>query len=103
MGLVVFHPGALERVDEAARHGEHRQAAGHDQGHRDRLAFHAGQVPPKLAIQVRDHHQCKLLTGTRCALVSILCTRPSEKRITRSAMPAMTALWVMITVRVPSS
>src|SRR5690606_33922443 len=94
-----------EAGDEAA------DAAGDDQGDRERLAPHARQVAQQLAIERQrnpcqaeeaDHHESSegdSLVGLR----SIPWMRPSPRRMTRSAMRAIAALWVMTTTVVPSS
>ena len=68
MRLVIFLPRAFQRKDQAARHDQHRQAAGHDERDRDHLTLHPVQVAQQLAIKVREHHQFKLLAGARWAL-----------------------------------
>jgi hypothetical protein len=52
VGFVVFAPGGLEGLDEAAGHDEHGETAGHDEGDGDGLALHAGQVAEQLAVEV---------------------------------------------------
>ena len=54
MCLVIFAPRGLERVDEAARHNQHREATSHDQSNSNRLAFHPVQVAQKFTVKVRD-------------------------------------------------
>src|SRR6185503_9008126 len=101
--LVVFGARAVERGDETARHREHGQPTSHDHGDRDRLAFHAVQVAERFPVEEGEHHQLRLLAGALTAFSWMLCTRPSAKRITRSAMSAIAALCVMTTVSVPNS
>jgi hypothetical protein len=55
VGLIIRRAGRLERVDEAARHDEHGEAAGHDQRDRGGLALEAGEVAEELAVEVGEH------------------------------------------------
>ena len=76
--------------------------AGRDhQRNRDHLAAHGPDIPQQLAIE--QAHQRTSFGVSLCGLRSSPTMRPPPRRRTRSAMPAMAALWVMMTVVVPSS
>ena len=65
VGLVIFEARGGERMNEAARHDEHGQPAGHDERDGDGLAAHAGQVAQEFAIEVGEHLNNGRMAGAR--------------------------------------
>ncbi|MFM1942993.1 MAG: hypothetical protein RI897_1975 [Verrucomicrobiota bacterium] len=92
VGIIVGLSGGFERVDEATGHDHHGEAAAHDEGDGEGLAFDAAEVAPEFTIEGVHGYQLRLLAGAGVELVWRLWTWPSEKWITRSAISAMMAL-----------
>ncbi len=99
--LVEPAEGRLERIVGRHRRDEHGNAGGDQQRDGDDLRAHGGEIAHELAIE--QAHQLNSSGDSRRALRSIATMRPPPSRSTRSAMPAIAALWVMITIVVPSS
>ena len=92
-------PGAQGIVGRY-RSDKYGHARRYHQGNRDHLAAHGRDIPQQLAIE--QGHQRTSSGVSRRGLRSSPTMRPPPRRRTRSAMPAIAALWVMITVVVPS-
>ena len=100
LGVEAVAPGS-QRIIGRYRGDEYRDAGGDHQRNRHDLPAHGEDIPQKFAIQ--QAHQRTSSGESRRALRSSPTMRPPPSRSTRSAMPAIAALWVMITVVVPSS
>src|SRR5690606_15766388 len=115
IALVIGAPRLLERGQEPCRHEVHGHAARDHERDRERLTAHTCEVAQELAIEGRDQrkltkapqprhvqqpaahpaHQLSSDGALRSALRRSSRTRPSENVITRSAMSATDALWVI--------
>ncbi|MGY4307577.1 hypothetical protein ACVIJ6_004820 [Bradyrhizobium sp. USDA 4369] len=83
--------------DRADEHGDTRR---NQQGDGDHLPAHGADIAPELAVE-QAHHVTSSAESRRGLRVSPTM-RPPPSRSTRSAMPAIAALWVMMMVVVPS-
>ena len=100
--LVIEHGlgGEQRLVCRHCRH-KHGDPAGHDQGNGYDLAAHPAKIARELAIQ--HAHQLISSADSRLAFATTRAMVPSARCTTRSAIPAIAALWVMTTAVVPSS
>ena len=92
-------PG-LQRIVCRNRGDEYRDTRRHHQRNREHLSPHGGNITQEFAIE--QAHQRTSSGESRRALCCSSTMRPPPSRSTRSAMPAIAALWVMTTVVVPS-
>ena len=104
-GIPGSSPLGLAQCMEVDRNITWVPPAHHHQRDRHRLAAHVPQVAPQLAVEGAHGggYQRNSAAAWRTALRSMRATCPSPKYTTRSAIPAITALWVITTVVVPSS
>ena len=99
--IVVGVPRAEHRI-ERAPHRDDRGDSTCDDGRNGRnLSLEANHVPQELSIE--RFHQLNSSGETRRSFGLSSEIRPLVMRITRSAMAAMAALWVITAVVVPSS
>ncbi len=91
--------GRIERFVSGDRPNEDGDAGCDQQRDRQHLAPHRADVTQQFSIE--QAHQCTSSAESRCALRSSPTIRPPPSRSTRSAMPAIAALCVMMIVVVP--
>jgi len=92
-----------QRFIRAAHRDEGGDTAHRHQRNRHSLAAHAPQVAHQLAVERAQAYHAMSSGDRRAALRSIRVICPLPIYTTRSAMPAIAALWVMMTMVVPSS
>src|SRR5688572_26041419 len=100
--MIVGALGSPQRVEVGEVHDVHRHAGADDECNCECLAGHAPDVAQQLPVESADHHDSSRGVILRPPRLSTLATRPSASRITRSAIPAIAALWVITMVVVPS-
>ena len=97
---------ALQRAQGGHRHHEHGDAAGDDRADGEPLPPHREEVAQQLFVdrfQNLLRYQLSSSAPRRVVFSRTSEIWPSASEITRCAMSAMTALWVMMAVVVPSS
>ncbi len=100
IGLVVRALRREQRLVRAA-HGDVRgHRGGDDERDRECLSAHVPQIAQELPVQ---HHHDSSSGEILCAFDRTSTIVPLPIRITRSAIPAIAALWVMTAVVVPRS
>jgi hypothetical protein len=100
-GFVIGLARPVERVISRDLGNKRAYARRDDQGDGKGLPFHVGQIAQQFAIE--RFHQDGSAGVTLCGFCSTATICPLARRMMRSAMPEIAALWVMTMAVVPSS